>query len=449
MRVIEDGMNGVAVLQIPQDHFGVVWAGSGPADEYEVGRHAARLVDRLFSRYISVTPLAFADVVDSATGDTAMLTEIGEALVERANHYGLAILNGENAILGDRITRQANVSATMIGMVPKDRAKVGLTIDAGQPVAVFDPRGKPIYLNSDGVGTKTELYERAGEEFMPLALEDSLAMKRDDSAKRAATVHVVADVVETRGSIPISALVLRAERLAGNSFAYLLHHEPMDDRLQGYAPNAPAYNISGTAVSTIDEEKLRNPPTPQPGDTLIAVTGPANPRSNGISSKRRIMTRVFGAEWHKDPRAAGLLGYLTTPSTMLYPLFHELAERNLASGYFHMSGGAFKGKLARPLAKYGLFANMEGIFPPNWQDYFFAGAQYAPAEVAYAQWPMGNDGFVTTAEPDEVIGMIRTRGHHARVVSKLEKATDGRTGIELVGVKGSNGQNVYYSGKAA
>src|SRR3989344_118186 len=220
VRVIEDGMNGVAVLQIPQDHFGVVWAGSGPADEYEVGRHAARLVDRLFSRYISVTPLAFADVVDSATGDTAMLTEIGEALVERANHYGLAILNGENAILGDRITRQANVSATMIGMVPKDRAKVGLTIDAGQPVAVFNPRGKPINLNSDGVGTKTELYERAGEEFMPLALEDSLAMKRDDSAKRAATVHVVADVVETRGSIPIRALVLRTARPAGNSFAY-------------------------------------------------------------------------------------------------------------------------------------------------------------------------------------------------------------------------------------
>ena len=110
-----------------------------------------------------------------------------------------------------------------------------------------------------------------------------------------------------------------------------------------------------------------------------------------------------------------------------------------------MSGGAYEGKLARPLAKQGLYARLKNLFDPDWRE--SAIAQYAdiPAEIAYAQWPMGNEGFATTKDPEKAMNAISRYGLESRQVGRVEKA-DGRTGVELADVRASDGKNVYFSG---
>jgi len=114
-----------------------------------------------------------------------------------------------------------------------------------------------------------------------------------------------------------------------------------------------------------------------------------------------------------------------------------------------MSGGAFDGKLARPLAKDDLFVRVANLFPADWRESTIVGARCTPAEVAYAKWPMGNEGFVTTNRPNDTMEVIASRkyGLEARIVGRIETAIDGRTGVELAEVNASNGKPVYFSGK--
>ena len=50
---------------------------------------------------------------------------------------------------------------------------------------------------------------------------------------------------------------------------------------------------------------------------------------------------------------------------------------------------------------------------------------------AYAKWPMGNEGFVTSSLPDSAIAMIKEHYLEAKVVGRLEKRNDGVTGVKL------------------
>ena len=159
------------------------------------------------------------------------------------------------------------------------------------------------------------------------------------------------------------------------------------------------------------------------------------------------MVELFGLEWHETEIGKFFLEFLEEPSTIFYGLFKKLRENNLATSFYHMSGGAFDGKLARPLAKHEFFAKLENLFPADWREYAIAGKRFTPAETAYAKWPMGNEGFVTTSTPKEAINCINPFGLEGRTVGYLEFARDGRTGVELEGIKSSNGENVYYSGR--
>jgi len=64
----------------------------------------------------------------------------------------------------------------------------------GRVFTAFDPEGKAVFINSDGVGTKTEFYERSGKHW--LALYDSLAMNGTTASRTAARIMVTNDVVE-------------------------------------------------------------------------------------------------------------------------------------------------------------------------------------------------------------------------------------------------------------
>lgn len=449
VQVLREGMNGLAVLRIPEDYAVVVHSAAGDPDILDTEKHTASLIDRLFeqTREIDAIPLGLANVIDASKGDRPTVEAIANALVRSANKYEFAIMNGELAILGNRINCDANVSGTMVSLakvVPR-AAEGRRSFSDGSSFAVFYPKGLAVYMNSDGVGTKTEFYERARKYIG--ALRDSLAMKLDDAAKIGAKAKVVFDVVETKGQIPIldleEAATLMGEEMG---FAYLLHHEAVGNRLGGWSEQEPTFNVSGSAVNVIDEERLRSPLMPHAGDYVIAIRGKPNPRSNGITDKRKIMIKQFGEDWHNTPEGKQFLEFLAEPSTIFYPVFSALIEQGCATSIFHMSGGAYNGKLARPLAGHGLYAALEGLFEPDWRELALGGFSFTPAEVAYAKWPMGNEGFLTTGDPEKAMHIIAAYGLEARYVGHVEKAADGRTGVELVGIKDSGGKNVYFRG---
>ncbi len=446
--VVRDGMNGLAVLRLPRDKFVVVHSLGGNPEIENTKLYAESLVDRLTtaSENIGATPVAFANVIDAREINLELVESIGNSLAKRAEHFKLAILNGELAGLGERVTVPANISGTMISIISKDSRNPGVFTNNGITYAVFGHEGKPIYINSDGVGTKTEFAERSGR--MHLSLIDSLAMKIDDAVKFGAEVRVVSDVVETNGFNPAEKLKRTISKIEDAfSFNYIIQHENVGKRIKGYKDEINSLNISGSAVSVINESILRNLPKPSAGDYLIAIRGRPNPRSNGITDKRKIMIELFGEEWHETKYGRQFLEFLEEPSTVFYNVFKCLRGKNLATSFYHMSGGAFDGKLARPLAKNNLFVSIKNLFPADWREYAIAGRRLTPAEIAYAKWPMGNEGFVTAPAPEKAIYFIRESGLECKIVGQLEQAKDGRTGVELAGIKSSNGGNVYYPGK--
>lgn len=447
--IIHEGTNGLAVLRLSQDKLAVVHSVGGDPDEEDMRKYAGSLVDRLVfnSERIGSIPIAFANVIDVREINLDLVENLGNSLVQRANFFNLTILNGELAGLGDRVTVSANMSGTMISTIPRNsRSNLGIFTYNGINYSVFDPEGKPIYMNSDGVGTKTEFAERSGRIHLPL--QDSLAMKIDDSIKFGAMVKVVSDVVETNGFDPIPMMKAEASLLGENlDFDYIIQHQNVGKRIRSYKEGVDALNISGSAVSVIDEFVLKNLPKPSPGEYLVAIRGNPNPRSNGITDKRIIMPELFGLDWHETEAGKIFLEFLEEPSTIFYGLFKKLKEDNLATSFYHMSGGAFDGKLARPLAKHNIFVKIVDLFPADWREYTIAGKQFTRAEVAYAKWPMGNEGFVTTSMPEKTVNFINNFGLEGKMIGQLESAQNGRTGVELSSIKSSDGTNVYYSGK--
>jgi phosphoribosylaminoimidazole (AIR) synthetase len=464
--VLKAGRHGLAVLRIPEDYLCVVHSASGRQTLSNPDWYAESMVGNLVrqAEFIDAQPVAFSNVVDSSVGDRDLIERIGKAMVKKADFHNLAILNGENAVYGPMINCDANISGTMISVVSKDSGKffgtdfsdpVGFKLN-GTSYIVFDPKGQAVYMNSDGTGTKTDFYamlfEAASEEWFDVNeiswLRDSIAMKLDDTIKIGARAIVVQDVVDVKGNLPTELMKREAEMIGSElGIVYSLQLRRNDRRIMGYKKGAPAYTVSGSAVSVIDEERLSNPLKPSAGEYLIVMTGIPNPRSNGITAKRKLAIELFGENYHLDPRCEEHLKYLATPSTILYPIFKRLVDEGLATSVYHMSGGAYKGKLAKPLAEHGLFVSIDKLFEPHPTEVKLMEASGSSTEDAYATWPMGNDGFVTTEHPRKTVEMIQHEfGLEAKVASKdtIKPARGGSTGVELTAF---NGETVYFSGQ--
>ncbi|MFH1511184.1 MAG: AIR synthase related protein [Candidatus Woesearchaeota archaeon] len=450
--VIQEGMNGIAVHKIPANHIGVVHSAGGDPNQKDIGKYAKTMVNRLLNqaKNMDVEPVCFTDVIDARIADKSMLEMIAKTLVEGANEAKISIPNGELAILGDLMNCDANISGTMLSIIPRVEAQWRFpgrrTIEyKSTNYALFDPEGKPVYMNSDGVGTKTIFYVQGKK--LKLAVRDSIAMKLDDTIKIGANAKVVSDVLETNClSESQVRQICNYARQTGKEIGVttIMQHEQVGDRLRGYKPEAPAYNISGSAVSVIDLEKLRNPPTPKAGDDLVVIQGFL--RSNGISKKRAIVAEVGKSwctehkvdDWVDTPEGKVFLDYLTRPSIIFYPVFKTLMEKGLASSVYHMSGGAFNDKLARPLAKHGLHAQISDLYKPDWRELALIGLSGMNIRDAYAQWPLGNEGFFTTTRAEEAIRFVNSQGLEAKVTGRI-----GGT----VTLTAYNGETVHFTGK--
>ena len=440
-------------LKVPDDYR--VFVHSTTGEHYDsCEKTAESLVSRLFDQALAIgaAPVAMTNIIDSSTGDTDLLRKIAEPMAKKAGDIGVAIINGENAILGDIVRGNFNISGTMISIAPKS-AKVhgnelpdeGTFDFNGNQYAHFYPIGQYVIANSDGIGTKIRFYQRNNRWFP--SLNDFLAMILDDQAKiRGVTAKVASGVIECEDLR--NAQIGECQNHMGircGQMGILGTLQPGIGQLREYKEGIDAYNIGGTAVGVVSEEDLEHPLAPVPGDAVIAIKGRPNPRSNGISDKRKRMIQLFGQNWHETEVGKIFLEYLAEPSTVFYPLFKDMIDHNLATGVFHMSGGAYNGKFARPLAKNKLFARIENLFAPDWRELTLIGSAFDSAETAYAKYHMGNEGFITTGSLTTALEFIEKQGLHARVVGSVYDAgTVGKTGLEL---RAFNGDTVYFSGK--
>ena len=446
VKIIKGPIQNVGVLDLPETYDVVVHSATGDPKITDVHEHARSVVTRLClqAQQLGVTPIAFANVIDSRTGDLKMLEAAVTGLVKEANSRGLAIMNGENEILGDRVVPEANIMGTMISIVPKENTQIqrdAPLLRHDIVLARFSHNGQYVYINADGVGTKTDLHEKAGNP--QFSVDDFAAMNLDDTSKLRATAKALSGVLEFTGAIPMSEMMSRARRLGQQlGISILIQQEEATGRIHG--DSYFTHSLSGAVVSTIDKTLAQTPLQAQASDYLIAITGRTNPRSNGITDKRRAMVQLFGPEYQHTPMGRLFLEYLAQPSTILYSTFKLLIDQGLASNVYHMSGGAYNGKLAKPLAANNLFVRLENLFPPDWREITLAGANFTSAEQAFAKWPWGNDGFVTTAQPKAAIAKIEAMCLQGRIVGQVQQAVDGKTGVEI---EPRPRKVVYFSGK--
>lgn len=335
----------------------------------------------------------------------------------------------------------------MVSIIPQRffSGQVGVIESRGQKYSIFNPQGKPVFINCDGVGTKTEFYERRHMEGR--AVDDLLAMNLDDTSKKGAQAQVVVGLLEhnwNAGTIPQKVAHQFKRRMKELGIMGVVESKDVNWRIEGYH-SGKAFNLDGAVVSTIDEERLKNPLQSSAGDHLIAIWGAPNPRSNGITLRRRIMEDK-GHAWHYNKQYQDVRDFLSTPSTIFYPVFERLIQEELVTNVTHLSGGSWKGKVAVPLAAQELYVSVTDLPALCGAERKLAAWSGKSAEALYESWPMGVEGLVS-AQPgyeNKAIDMIRRSGLNACVVGQLVNATPENSGVRL---QTFNGEEVYFSGR--
>lgn len=435
------GMNSSIFLEIPPGYSVIVHTQTASPcnNHYNLGQS---LVENLLKTHLGgSTPIGFANVIDSRTGQLMMVEAIANGMTDLAIKNGLYILNGENAIYGQRVS-EVNLSGTMISIIPSDKLKnkPGIIENNGVKYANFNPKGKLVMINSDGTGTKPEFQERAKKYCN--GIDDWLAMILDDVIKVDAQAVIASGVLEYSKNIPLEKmqdfLEKRRKELA---ILATLQIENLEGKILSYDSGLPVFNISGSLISVIDANKINNLPQPMEGDSLIAIQGSVeNPRSNGNSARRKLMMEIGGKNWHEQSEYKKHLEYLSAPSTIFYPIMKKLFDEKLITSFYHMSGGAFNGKLAKPLAKHQLFAQITNLFEPSSIEQELCFNSNSTLQDAYETSHMGNEAFITTKNATKVIENLTQIGYKAREVAKLQS---GNTGVLI---KTQNGEEIRFTG---
>lgn len=441
------GKNGLSFLKIPEDWLLVGHSSGGDHRITDPGEYSKSVFRSLVenTKKIGAIPIAAADVIDASSTDESFVRSVGIPFSQMALESKVAILNGELAKLGPMVNCPCNISGTMLGLIPRDsqysRGAPRVFEINGVKYFVFDPKGKFVWMNSDGTGTKPLTNSRFGK--YEESVVDDFAMQFDDKGKFGGGALASFNLIETSGEVPFDRMNEYAIKIAGkmNAFA-IIQHERVGNRLKGPHGEKNIWNISGTLVSLVDEDMINNMPRPKEGDSLVAIKG--NGRSNGYTDRRNLVVEWFGEDWHETEGGKYFGDFLTKPSILFYPIFSELISQGLANSVYHMSGGAFRDKLANPIAKHGLYAEIgieEGsvqLFKPDPREAAFV-SQFNISN-AYTKFAVGNEGFVSTTKPQEVIKFLKDRGHEARVVTKLEK----KEGVKGILLRAFNGDIVDF-----
>jgi len=478
IRQLTSGKNGLSFAQVPEDMVLVGHMSEGDLRITEPEAYARSVVHNLArdSMVLGATPLAMADVIDAQNTSPEFARKVGTALSESALEAKVAILNGELAKYGPMVNCPCNIAGTMISMLPQDSRFVTSSWVVGRPESpvevgwynsngtqyfFFKPAGKLVSLNSDGTGTNTLCGSRFNKYIESVI--NAFAMQYDDQGKLGGGALATFNIVETNTNAPqTSAEVYSRENIklgkiftsmeehgkelakSMNSYS-IMQHSHVGNRLIGPHGEKFVWNISGTLVSLLTEDMIQNMPRPQVGDTLVVVKG--NGRSNGFTDRRNLLVEWFGEDWERTEGGRYFGDFVTKPSILFYPMFTDLISQGLATSVFHLSGGAWDDKVSAPIARQELYAEIgiaEGsprLFSPDPREAAFA-SQFN-LRNAHRKFALGNEGAVTTKQPEKVIPYFQSRGYEAKAAAILENRLD----IKGLKIRAFNGDIVDFSSK--
>jgi len=453
VKKIIPGKNGLSFLQIPPEFVLVGHSSGGDYSIQNPSDYAVSVVKRLVrdSRKIGALPVAMADVIDARSTDLDFVDSVGIPMADLAQKYGVAILNGELAKYGAMMNCPCNITGTMLGLLNRRAAYAdqGVFEVDGIKYFVIDPKGKMIWMNSDGTGTNTLIKGRFGK--FNLSYDDMLAMLADDKAKFGGGAVALFGLLEhNRADFPVRQVLEYADgRAREQGLVSILQPELVRNRLVGPHGEKIVYNMSGNLVSRVDNDITEKMPKPKAGDYLIAVKGFG--RSNGFTDRRNLVAEWFGNNWHKTQGGAWFGEFLSKSSIVFYKDTVDLFNKKIISLFTHMSGGAFRDKLAKQIKKFGFYAEIglaDGspqLYKPDPREAAIA-AQFK-LEDAHTKFAMCNEGFFVAVDgkQEEVLAELKARGYEAKIVCRLEEGK-GRVGLKF---RASCGDVVDFSEKAA
>jgi phosphoribosylaminoimidazole (AIR) synthetase len=318
-----------------------------------------------FAKQHGLKAVALTDILEMSTIDLKeIIPNVKKGMYDAAKNYNIWIATGETAGHGNRVTVPFNISGLLLAYAPRSW-DVGYRDVGGREAAVFKSEGKGVYSASDGVGTKSgfteRLYSLGRAVLAERILQDGWAMRFDDTVK--ANAKLVADSTQIelgRMDTNLVHILQNAIHNARRKHSALLTLDIEEtNRIRGYG-DLPI-SSSGSAVSLVDPEELKRLPVPKPGQYVLGLYNidNRNLRCNGITDQREILEHIKGYHWHKEFGGSELLEAVSAPSTIFYHFFRGLFKEGLVSKVGHFSGGAYDGKFAKQLGKYGLGANLE------------------------------------------------------------------------------------------
>lgn len=303
---------------------------------------------------------------------------------------------------------------------------------------------KPVLVSAtDGVGTKAFVASAAGR-FNTIGV-DLVAMCVDDLVCQGAEPLFFLDYISVQKLNPdlIEHLVVGVAEGCRQAGCALIGGEMAEHPAAGAGEGEPDaesdnwFELVGFAVGVVERSRLITGAKVRPGDTLIGLPSPGL-RCNGYSLARRLYFEVANRGLD-DPAWEGsshsVADELLLPSVIYAPAVRDMLAKVEAQAIAHVTGGGIGGNLARVLSD-----KVDAVVDrSSWeQPPVFAELQrigdVADEEMAKV-FNLGLGMIVAVRDKDatKAIDLLRTGGHRATVVGKVEKG-DGQ--VRLVGDPG-------------
>lgn len=340
--------------------------------------------------------------------------------------------------LGDEMSEQFTVASELTyGNVPAGLLDMsGVTF--GNPPQLDGDfyRGVTYGLQADGIGTKTEFYERLNEHEG--SAYNLLAMVADDAPATGGEALVIVNILDVKeldrdnqeivsGMRDLArGLVLASEEagvaVIGGEIAEL------GSRVHGYGD----FNYNWAAVAIVGTRKDRKllGTELKAGDTLVGFEEPGF-RSNGITDVRNAMEEHYGPVWHEQVELTlgeEPLGKLVqTPATIYARLMSRLQggvrhEEPLADvrGVAHITGGGQPSKLGRMLLRSeSLGITIDNPITPPDMMLHVQRLRGFDDRKAHGKWHMGPGMVVATSTPEVVAREAQVFGIKAQTIGQV------------------------------
>lgn len=291
-------------------------------------------------------------------------------------------------------------------------------------------------LQLDGIGTKTEFYERLNDHRG--AANNLFAMVVDDAPATGGEVVVVGNILDVGvldedNPIIVTGMHELASGLviaSAESETAVIGGEiaELGKRVWGYGDFN--YNWAGVGIVATRKDRRLTGKELKAGHQLVGLAEPGF-RSNGITDVRNAMEEHYGPEWHQQVESS--LGKLTlgnlvqTPATIYARLMRKLqggvrytepaAE---ITGVAHITGGGQPSKLGRMLLRTdNLGIVIDNPINPPAMMLHVQRLRGFDDKKAHGKWHMGPGMIVATTEPDKVIEEATVHGIEAKRIGQI------------------------------